>query len=70
MPLGFLVVGFFFMSDLQLMFDAFVGYLVGMALVEVIVKPTIVRFSKKALYSLDARVSWVPDFLHEEQEQE
>ncbi len=58
------------MSDLNMMFDAFVGYLVGMALVEVIVKPTIVRFSKKALSSLDARVSWVPDFLHEEEEQE
>ena len=52
------------------MFDAFIGYLVGMALVEVIVKPTIVRFSKKALSSLDDRVSWVPDYLHEEEEQE
>ena len=41
-----------------------------MALVEVIVKPTIVRFSKKALSSLDDRVSWVPDYLHEEEEQE
>ena len=56
------------MSDLNMMFDAFIGYLVGMALVEVVVKPTIVRFSKKALSSLDDRVSWVPDFLHEEQE--
>lgn len=57
------------MSDLNMMFDAFVGYLVGMALVEVIVKPTIVRFSKKALSSLDDRVSWVPDYLHEEEEE-
>jgi hypothetical protein len=56
------------MSDLNMMFDAFVGYLVGMALVEVVVKPTIVRFSKKVLSSLDDRVSWVPDYLHEEQE--
>ena len=56
------------MSDLNMMFDAFVGYLVGMALVEVVVKPTVVRFSKKALSSLDDRVSWVPDFLHEEEE--
>jgi hypothetical protein len=56
------------MSDLNMMFDAFIGYLVGMALVEVIVKPTIVRFSKKALSSLDDRVSWVPDFLHGEEE--
>ena len=58
------------MSDLNMMFDAFVGYLVGMALVEVIVKPTIVRFSKKALGELDDRVSWVPDFLHEDEEWE
>ena len=52
------------MSDLNALFDAFVGYLVGMALVEVIVKPTIVRFSKKALSSLDDRVDVVPDWLH------
>ncbi len=56
------------MSVLNMMFDAFIGYLVGMALVEVIVKPTVVRFSKKALGELDDRVSWVPDYLHEEQE--
>ena len=52
------------MSDLNAMFDAFVGYLVGMALVEVIVKPTIVKFSKKALSSLDDRVDVIPDWLH------
>ena len=52
------------------MFDAFVGYLVGMALVEVIVKPTIVRFSKKGLAWLDGLFSWVPNYLHEEEEQE
>ncbi len=57
------------MSDLNMMFDAFVGYLVGMALVEVVVKPTVVRFSKKALSSLDDRVSWVPDYLHEEEQE-
>jgi hypothetical protein len=57
------------MSDLNMMFDAFIGYLVGMALVEVIVKPTIVRFSKKALGELDDRVSWVPDYLHEEEQE-
>jgi len=68
-PLGFLVVGFFFMGDLQLMFDAFVGYLVGMALVEVIVKPTIVRFSKKGLAWLDGHVEVLPDYLHEEEQE-
>ena len=56
------------MSDLNMMFDAFIGYLVGLALVEVIVKPTLVKFSKKALSSLDARVSWVPDYLHQDEE--
>ena len=56
------------MSDLHAMFDALAGYLVGMTLVEVVVKPTIVRFSKKALGELDDRVSWVPDFLHEEEQ--
>ena len=58
------------MSDLNAMFDAFVGYLVGMALVEVIVKPTIVRLSKKALSSLDDRVDVVPDWLHSDGEWE
>ena len=57
------------MSDLNMMFDAFVGYLVGMALVEVIVKPTVVRFSKKGLAWLDGLFSWVPDFLHEEEQE-
>jgi hypothetical protein len=57
------------MSDLNMMFDAFIGYLVGMALVEVVVKPTVVRFSRKALSSLDDRVSWVPDYLHEEEKE-
>ena len=57
------------MSDLNMMFDAFIGYLVGMALVEVVVKPTVVRFSKKALSSLDDRVSWVPNYLHEEEQE-
>ncbi len=52
------------MSDLNAMFDAFVGYLVGMALVEVIVKPTIVRFSKKFLKQVDDRVEVLPDWLH------
>jgi hypothetical protein len=58
------------MSDLNMMFDAFIGYLVGMALVEVIVKPTVVRFSKKALSSLDDRVDVVPDWLHSDEEWE
>ena len=57
------------MSDLNIIFDAFAGCLVGMALVEVIVKPTVVRFSKKALALLDGLVFWVPDYLHEEEQE-
>ena len=54
------------MSDLHAMFDALAGYLVGMTLVEVVVKPILVRLGKKALSSLDDHVDVVPDFLHEE----
>ena len=54
------------MEDLHAMFNAFIGYLVGMALVEVIIKPIIVKFSKKALSRLDDRVGVVPDWLHSE----
>ena len=57
------------MSDLNVIFDAFVGYLVGMALVEVVVKPTVVKFSKKGLAWLDGLVFWVPDYLHEEKQE-
>lgn len=57
------------MSDLNMIFDAFVGYLVGMALVEVVVKPTVVKFSKKGLAWLDGLVFWVPDYLHEEEQE-
>ena len=37
-----------------------------MTLMEVIVKPTLVRFGKKALSSQDDRVDVVPDWLHQE----
>ena len=41
------------MADFHQMFDALVGYLVGMTLVEAIVKPTLVRYAKKTLKSID-----------------
>jgi hypothetical protein len=54
------------MADLHQMFDSLVGYLVGMTLIEVVVKPILVRYGKKALSSLDDHVDVVPDFLHQE----
>jgi len=57
------------MSDLMQMFDSLVGYLVGMTLVEVLVKPLLVHYGKRTLGLVDDRVSWVPDFLHSEEEE-
>ncbi len=48
------------------MFDSLVGFLVGMTLIEVVVKPILVRFGKKGLSLLDDHVDVVPDFLHQE----
>ena len=58
------------MADLQQMFDSMIGFLVGMTLIEVVIKPTLVRFGKKALSSLDDRVDVVPDWLHSDEEWE
>ena len=54
------------MTDLQQMFDSMIGFLVGMTLMEVVIKPSLIRFGKKALSSLDDRVDVVPDWLHSE----
>lgn len=60
------------MENLQLMVDSAAGYLVAMALVETIVKPAVVRLTKKTLKSIDESSSVpdfvVPDWLYEEQE--
>lgn len=54
------------MTDIHQIFDSLIGYLVGMTLVEVIVKPILVRLGKSALKEIDERVNdVVPDFLHE-----
>ena len=62
------------MADLHVAFDSLVGYLVGMALVETVVKPAVVRFTKSSLRAVDRDASvpdWVvPDFLYEELEKE
>ena len=59
------------MENLQLMFDSFVGYLVGMTLIEVILKP-FVRNGKKFGGRRDASMpDWVvPDMLYAELEEE
>jgi len=59
------------MADLHQMFDALVGYLVGMTLVETIVKPTLVRFAKKTLKNVDESMNdVVPNWLWDETESE
>ena len=62
------------MSDLHAMFDALIGYLVGMTLVETILKPVLVRSGQKLIRAVDRDASvpdWViPDFLHESLESE
>ena len=50
------------MTDLHVAFDSLVGYLVGMTLVEVILKPSLVRLGKKTLKTVDESAS-VPDFV-------
>jgi len=55
------------MSDLHQVFDALAGYLIGMALVETIVKPAMIKLTKKGLSSLDAHVDVVPDWLYRDE---
>jgi hypothetical protein len=50
------------MSDLHIMFDSLVGYLLGMTFTEVLLKPLLVRFGKKTLEIVDESAS-VPDFV-------
>ena len=58
------------MADLHVAFDSLVGYLVGMALVETIGKPAVVRFTKSSLKAGDRDASVpdfvIPDWLYEE----
>ena len=55
------------MNDLHQVFDALAGYLLGMTLVEVIVKPILIRVGKSFLSRVDDHVDVVPDFLYEEE---
>ena len=58
------------MENLQVMIDSAAGYLVAMALVETVVKPVVVRLTKKTLKSIDESPSVpdvvIPDWLYEE----
>ena len=55
------------MEDLHQVFDALAGYLLGMALIETIVKPAVIKLTKKGLSSLDDRVDVVPDWLYQDE---
>ena len=57
------------MEDLHQMFDSLVGFLVGMTLMEVVVKPTLIRLGKSALKKVDDHVDVVPDWLHSEEQE-
>lgn len=57
------------MEDLHQMFDSLVGFLVGMTLIEVVVKPILVKFGKSTLKEIDESLNdVVPDFLHSDEE--
>lgn len=57
------------MEDLHQIFDSLVGFLVGMTLMEVVVKPSLIRFGKTFLSQVDDRVDVVPDWLYEKEDQ-
>jgi hypothetical protein len=62
------------MEDLHQIFDSTIGFLAGMTLMEVILKPLLVRWGKRTLEIVnDGSVqgdSVIPDWLFEERESE
>jgi len=57
------------MDNLQVFFDSLLGYLVGMAFVEAILKPAIVRLTKKALKKTDESMNdLLPNWMWDETE--
>ena len=57
------------MENLNVVFDSLAGYLLGMTLVEVVVKPCLVKIGKSALRQVDESLNdVVPDFLHSDEE--
>lgn len=51
-------------SDLEIGASAFVGVMVA----EVIVKPVAVRVGQWLIRTIDKRVGWIPNWLHDENE--
>ena len=59
------------MGDLHAVFDSLVGYLVGMALIETVIKPALVKLTRKGLKEADKHTNdLIPDWLYEEEEVE
>ena len=59
------------MADLHVVFDSLIGYLVGMALVETVLKPFLTRTTRKVLKSVDESVNdALPDWLYLPSEKE
>jgi hypothetical protein len=59
------------MADLHVVFDSLVGYLIGMALVETILKPFLVKVTKKTLKTVDESMNdALPDWLYLPSEKE
>jgi endo-1,4-beta-D-glucanase Y len=57
------------MDNLQVFFDSLLGYLVGMAFIEAILKPAIVRWTKKALKKTDESMNdLLPNWMWDETE--
>ena len=51
------------MDNLQMFIDSLAGYLVGTTIVEVVIKPSLIRFGKKTLKNVDEQVGVVPDWM-------
>ena len=59
------------MADLHVVFDSLVGYLVGMALIETVIKPSVIKLTQKGLKEADKHANdLIPDWLYEEEEVE
>jgi hypothetical protein len=54
------------MGDLHQVVISTIGFLIGMTIMEVIIKPTLVRFGKTVLKKVDDHVEVLPDWLHSE----
>ena len=59
------------MEDLHAIADSLIAYLVGMALVETVIKPSVIKLTQKGLKEADKHINdLVPDWLYEEEKVE